>query len=58
MFLRIYFNGLVSPRLSTSFKAKVKIADNFWSALPENICDDISIKDKNSDCWNGIGKGR
>ena len=58
MFLYINFNGMVSPRLSTSFKAKVKVADNFWSGLPENICEDVSAKDKNSDCWNGIGKGR
>ena len=35
----------------------MKVADNFWSALPENICSGISVKD-NSDCWNGVGKGR
>ena len=35
----------------------MKVADNFWSALPENICGGVSVKD-NSDCWNGVGKGR
>lgn len=36
----------------------MRTAVNFWSGLPESICNDISVKDKNTDCWNGIGKGR
>lgn len=36
----------------------MKVADNFWTALPEIVCDEVSVKDKNSDCWNGVDKGR
>ncbi|XP_044180112.1 glypican-4-like isoform X1 [Acropora millepora] len=44
--------------LSSDFYKKMRIADNFWSSLPKKICDDISVTDKSTDCWNGIGKGR
>lgn len=43
--------------LSSDFTKKMRIADNFWSSLPENICNDISVTDRGTDCWNGIGKG-
>ena len=59
-FLYSQFNYLfffLIVRLTGSFKSKMKAADNFWSTLPDNVCGDISVK-QNSDCWNGVGKGR
>lgn len=46
-------------RLSMDFKQKMKLAENFWSALPGDICGDVdmSVKDKDSNCWNGVGQG-
>ena len=42
------------------FKQKMKLAENFWSALPGDICGDVdmSVKDKDSNCWNGVGQGK
>lgn len=44
--------------LKTDFKAVMKMADNFWTSLPDMLCSDIAAEKKNpSECWNGAGKG-
>ena len=52
-------NSLFSLRLKTDFKAVMKMADNFWTSLPDMLCSDIAAEKNNpSECWNGAGKGR
>lgn len=37
----------------------MKMADNFWTSLPDMLCSDIAAEKNNpSECWNGAGKGR
>ncbi|PFX26800.1 Glypican-1 [Stylophora pistillata] len=44
--------------LKADFKTKMKMADNYWTFLPEMLCSDIAgDKDEPSQCWNGTGKG-
>ena len=56
--MKFFLNFFFHPRLSADFTKKMRIADNFWSSLPEKICNDVSVTDRGTDCWNGIGKGR
>ncbi|KAL6485371.1 hypothetical protein MHYP_G00074160 [Metynnis hypsauchen] len=52
--------GTSLDRLVIDIKEKLKLSKNFWSLLPEGICQEehVAVETEEEDCWNGQEVGR